>query len=111
MTSVSDRIRARALSLPSTDEDEPWGFPVFKVADNKLFAMMTHREHECEPTVEQTDEERIVAVHLRLRPAGVSRRPLRTADCPRRRRIAAIGAGMDARALLVQSPETRSRCA
>ena len=40
MTCASDRIRALALSFPSTYEDSPWGFPVFKVGDNKLFAMM-----------------------------------------------------------------------
>src|SRR5207249_6820363 len=35
------RIREVALSLPETYEDEPWGHPVFKVADNKMFASMT----------------------------------------------------------------------
>jgi hypothetical protein len=32
----ADRIRELALSLPKTYEDRPWGFPVFKVGDNKL---------------------------------------------------------------------------
>ena len=64
MTSYSDRIRALALSLPATYEDSPWGFPVFKVADNKLFAMMTHHDDECELTVKLTDDERDVALQL-----------------------------------------------
>jgi predicted DNA-binding protein (MmcQ/YjbR family) len=79
MMSNSDRIRAVALSLPSTYEDSPWGFPVFKVGDNKLFAMMTYHDDECELTVKLTDEERDVAmqlphVHVQLR------RPLRVGD-------------------------------
>ena len=66
MTSASDRIRALALSFPSSYEDSPWGFPVFKVGDNKLFAMMTHSdaESECELTVKLTAEEREVAMLL-----------------------------------------------
>jgi predicted DNA-binding protein (MmcQ/YjbR family) len=66
MTPYSDRIRALALSFPATYEDSPWGFPVFKVGDNKLFAMMTHRddECECELTVKLTSEEREVALML-----------------------------------------------
>jgi predicted DNA-binding protein (MmcQ/YjbR family) len=58
MMSNSDRIRALALSLPSTFEDSPWGFPVFKVGDNKLFAMMmTDHGGECELTVKLTNDE------------------------------------------------------
>jgi predicted DNA-binding protein (MmcQ/YjbR family) len=64
MPSHSHRIRAVALSLPSTYEDSPWGFPVFKVGDNKLFAMMTHHDDECELTVKLTDDEREVAMQL-----------------------------------------------
>jgi predicted DNA-binding protein (MmcQ/YjbR family) len=64
MMSNSDRIRALALSLPSTYEDSPWGFPVFKVGDNKLFAMMTDHDGECEVTVKLTDDEREVALQL-----------------------------------------------
>ena len=64
MMSNSDRIRTLALSLPSTYEDTPWGFPVFKVADNKLFAMMTDHDGECELTVKLTDDEREVALQL-----------------------------------------------
>ena len=64
MKSASDRIRALALSFPSSYEDSPWGFPVFKVGDNKLFAMMTHREDVCELTVKLTPEEREVTMLL-----------------------------------------------
>ena len=32
-------IRELALSLPESYEDAPWGFPVFKVADNRMFAL------------------------------------------------------------------------
>jgi len=64
VTAYSDRVRALALSLPATYEDSPWGFPVFNVADNKLFAMMTHRDDkcECELTVKVTPEERDIAL-------------------------------------------------
>ena len=64
MMSNADRIRALALSLPSTYEDSPWGFPVFKVGDNKLFAMMPDHDGECELTVKLTDDERDVALQL-----------------------------------------------
>jgi predicted DNA-binding protein (MmcQ/YjbR family) len=64
MMSNPDRIRALALSLPSTYEDSPWGFPVFKVGDNKLFAMMPDRDGECELTIKLTDDERDVALQL-----------------------------------------------
>ena len=64
MTSASDRIRALALSFPSSYEDSPWGFPVFKVGDNKLFAMMTHHEGACEVTVKLSADEREVAMLL-----------------------------------------------
>ena len=73
MTSASDCIRALALSFPSSYEDSPWGFPVFKVGDNKLFAMMTHPDDkcECELTVKLTSEEREIALMLpHVRPAS-----------------------------------------
>jgi predicted DNA-binding protein (MmcQ/YjbR family) len=38
---VTKAIRELALSLPQAYEDAPWGFPVFKVGDNKLFALLT----------------------------------------------------------------------
>ena len=66
MKSASDRIRALALSFPSSYEDSPWGFPVFKVGDNKLFAMMTYPDDkcECELTAKVTPEEREIALML-----------------------------------------------
>ena len=65
MMSNSDRIRALALSLPSTYEYTPWGFPVFKVGDNKLFEMMMpNHDGECEFTVRLNDDERDVPLQL-----------------------------------------------
>jgi predicted DNA-binding protein (MmcQ/YjbR family) len=55
----ADQIRTLALSLPQTYEDRPWGFPVFKVGDNKLFAWMA--EDGSELTVKLTREEREIA--------------------------------------------------
>ena len=53
-------IRELALSLPEAYEDAPWGFPVFKVADNKLFALLTE-EDPVELTVKLSAEEREIA--------------------------------------------------
>ena len=58
---LADRIRDLALSLPQAYEDAPWGGPVFKVADNKLFAIMSVGAHAVELTVKLTAEEREVA--------------------------------------------------
>jgi len=55
----ADRIRALALSFPRSYEDHPWGFPVFKVGDNRLFAWMS--EDGGELTVKLTREEREIA--------------------------------------------------
>jgi predicted DNA-binding protein (MmcQ/YjbR family) len=55
------RVRKLALSLPEAYEDEPWGFPVFKVRDNRMFAWMIVREEALEVTVKLTPEEREVA--------------------------------------------------
>jgi predicted DNA-binding protein (MmcQ/YjbR family) len=60
---LADRIRALALSLPETYEDEPWGHPVFKVADNRMFASMSLEERVVRLTVKLTAEEREIA-HL-----------------------------------------------
>lgn len=57
----ADRVRALALSFPQTYEDAPWGFPVFKVAANKLFAWMTERAECVEVTLKVTAEEREIA--------------------------------------------------
>ena len=59
----ADRIRELALSLPETYEDEPWGHPVFKVADNRMFASMSEDGAAVLLTVKLTAEEREIA-HL-----------------------------------------------
>ena len=60
----AERIRALALSWPETYEDAPWGFPVFKVADNRMFAWMTEDADAVHLTVKLTSEEREVALRL-----------------------------------------------
>jgi hypothetical protein len=35
----ADELRALALSFPEAYEDEPWGNPVFKVSDNRMFEL------------------------------------------------------------------------
>jgi predicted DNA-binding protein (MmcQ/YjbR family) len=57
---VSKTIRELALSLPETYEDAPWGFPVFKVADNRMFAWLQEDE-PVELTVKLSAEEREIA--------------------------------------------------
>ena len=56
----ADRIRALALSFPEAYEDAPWGFPVFKVANNRMFAWLTEGD-PVELTVKLTAEEREIA--------------------------------------------------
>ncbi len=51
------RIRELALSFPQAYEDAPWGFPVFKVADNKMFAWLFEGD-PAEVTVKLSAEER-----------------------------------------------------
>jgi predicted DNA-binding protein (MmcQ/YjbR family) len=58
---AADAIRALALSLPRTYEDEPWGYPVFKVADNRMFGSMSVEADRVLVTVKLTAEERHVA--------------------------------------------------
>jgi predicted DNA-binding protein (MmcQ/YjbR family) len=53
-----DRVRALALSFPQTYEDAPWGFPVFKVGSNKMFAWMVEHEDRIDVTVKLSAEER-----------------------------------------------------
>jgi len=55
------RIREVALSFPETYEDEPWGHPVFKVADNRMFASLSETDGVVHLTVKLTTEEREVA--------------------------------------------------
>ena len=56
----AQRIRALALALPATYEDAPWGFPVFKVGSNRMFAWL-HEGDPVELTVKLTREEREIA--------------------------------------------------
>lgn len=60
-TSDAEAIRALALSLPESYEDSPWGFPVFKVADNRMFTSMVVEPNAVQVTVKLTPEEREVA--------------------------------------------------
>jgi len=55
------RIRELALSFPQTYEDEPWGHPVFKVGDNRMFASMSEEDRGVLLTVKLTAEEREIA--------------------------------------------------
>jgi predicted DNA-binding protein (MmcQ/YjbR family) len=56
-----ERVRALALSFPETYEDAPWGFPVFKVGANKLFASMSERDECVDVTLKLNAEEREIA--------------------------------------------------
>src|SRR5713101_4772764 len=58
---LAERIRELALSLPATYEDEPWGHPVFKVGDNRMFASMVVEAGAVQLTVKLTHEEREIA--------------------------------------------------
>jgi predicted DNA-binding protein (MmcQ/YjbR family) len=60
---AAETIRALALSLPESYEDEPWGHPVFKVGDNRMFASMWEEDGCVHLTVKLTAEEREIA-HL-----------------------------------------------
>jgi predicted DNA-binding protein (MmcQ/YjbR family) len=62
--SFGDRVRRLALSFPETYEDSPWGHPVFKVGDNKMFAGMSNGDDPLTLTVKLTPEEREVALLL-----------------------------------------------
>ena len=53
-------IRDLALSFPEAYEDAPWGFPVFKVADNRLFALLSDGD-PAELTLKLSSEEREIA--------------------------------------------------
>ena len=60
----ADRVRALALSWPETYEDEPWGHPVFKVADNRMYATMSATEGAVRMSLKLTPEEREIALEL-----------------------------------------------
>jgi predicted DNA-binding protein (MmcQ/YjbR family) len=61
---LAGAIRALALSWPRTYEDEPWGHPVFKVGDNRMFAGMGMDSEGVTLTVKLTAEEREIALSL-----------------------------------------------
>ena len=62
---AADRIRRLALSWPATYEDSPWGYLVFKVGDNRMFAAMSNPGPEpLRLTVKLTPEEREIALEL-----------------------------------------------
>ena len=61
---LARRLRKFALSLPETYEDEPWGHPVFKVAENRMFASMWVEDDAVVLTVKLTPEEREIAFLL-----------------------------------------------
>ena len=59
--SFAARIRKLALSFPEVYEDAPWGHPVFKVADNRMFAALTNPGEPTRLTVKLSPEERQIA--------------------------------------------------
>jgi predicted DNA-binding protein (MmcQ/YjbR family) len=64
------RVRVLALSFPEAYEDAPWGFPVFKVADNRMFALLGSAD-PLEVTMKVGAEEREIAMLLPfVRPAS-----------------------------------------
>ena len=65
MGNAAHRIRTLALSFPEAYEDHPWGdFPVFKVADNKVFGWMSEDEDGVHLTLKLTKEEPEIAFLL-----------------------------------------------
>jgi predicted DNA-binding protein (MmcQ/YjbR family) len=58
---LAEELRRLALSLPETYEDDPWGHPVFKVGENRMFASMSVGERAVSLTVKLTPEEREMA--------------------------------------------------
>lgn len=64
LAELAERLRALALSLPETYEDDPWGHPVFKVGENKMFASMSVGDGAVRLTVKLTAEEREMAFLL-----------------------------------------------
>jgi predicted DNA-binding protein (MmcQ/YjbR family) len=61
---AAQRIRTLALSFPRAYEDEPWGHPVFKVANNKMFASMSVDTDVVRLSVKVTPEERELALQM-----------------------------------------------
>jgi predicted DNA-binding protein (MmcQ/YjbR family) len=70
MSSHAHTLRTLALALPHTYEDAPWGFPVFKVGNNKMFACMFEAADCVQVTVKLTaDERQVVDLLSWVRPA------------------------------------------
>jgi predicted DNA-binding protein (MmcQ/YjbR family) len=64
------RVRELALGFPEAYEDAPWGFPVFKVADNRMFALLGSAA-PLEVTMKVGPEEREIGMLLPfVRPAS-----------------------------------------
>jgi predicted DNA-binding protein (MmcQ/YjbR family) len=61
---LAERLREAALSFPEAYEDDPWGHPVFKVGDNRMFASMSVDGDAVRLTVKLTQEEREMAYLL-----------------------------------------------
>ena len=61
MSRYADELRALALSFPEAYEDDPWGHPVFKVSDNRMFASMNEEDGVLHLTIKLTPEEREMA--------------------------------------------------
>ena len=61
---LAARIRELALSFPRAYEDAPWGFPVFKVGENRMFAWMIEERDAVHLTLKLTAEEREVTAYL-----------------------------------------------
>src|SRR5918911_1538269 len=64
VAALATRIRELALSFPRTYEDSPWGFPVFKVGENRMFAWMIEEADAVPLTLKLTAEEREVTAYL-----------------------------------------------
>lgn len=58
---LAARLRKQALAFPETYEDEPWGYPAFKVGDNRMFAAMSVDDGAVHLTIKLTAEEREIA--------------------------------------------------
>jgi predicted DNA-binding protein (MmcQ/YjbR family) len=63
LSDLAEQLRRLALSFPEAYEDDPWGHPVFKVAENRMFASMSFSDDAVLLTVKLTAEEREMA-HL-----------------------------------------------
>ena len=61
---AASEIRRLALGLPEAYEDTPWGHPVFKVSDNRMFASMSEADGTLRLTIKLTAEEREIAMLL-----------------------------------------------